>query len=66
MRLSGLEMGLSLAPLAVSVFLFGWRLAAAPRCVRRSKPCADFHLLPLNLRVCAGAAALRKNHASEE
>jgi len=51
MRLSGLEMGLFLALLAVSVFLFGWRLGAVLRRIRRSKPDADFQLLPLLPRV---------------
>jgi Fe-S oxidoreductase len=51
MRLSGLEMGLFLALLAVSVFLFGWRLVVVLRRVRRSKPDADFNLLPLLPRV---------------
>ena len=51
MRLSGMEMGLFLALLAGSVFLFGWRLGAVLRRVRQSKPDADFHLLPLLPRV---------------
>jgi Fe-S oxidoreductase len=51
MRLSGLEMGLFLALLAVSVFLLGWRLVVVLRRVRRSKPDADFELRPLLPRV---------------
>jgi hypothetical protein len=51
MRLSGMEMGLFLALLAGSVFLFGRRLAAVLRRVRQSKPDADFQLLPLLPRV---------------
>jgi Fe-S oxidoreductase len=47
MRLSGLEAGVFVALLAVSVFLFGWRLAAVLRRVRRSKPDADFQLRPI-------------------
>ena len=51
MRLSGLESGAFLVLLAVSVFLFGWRLAVVLRRVRRSKPDADFKLRPLLPRV---------------
>ena len=51
MRLSGLEMGLFLALLAVSVFLFGWRLVVVLCRIRRSKPDADFNLRPLLPRV---------------
>ena len=51
MRLSGLELGLFLTLLAVSVFLFGWRLGAVLGRVHRSKPDTDFHLLPLLPRV---------------
>ena len=51
MRLSGLESGAFLVLLAVSVFLFGWRLVVVLRRVRRSKPDADFKLRPLLPRV---------------
>ncbi len=51
MRLSGLESGAFLVLLAVSVFLFGWRLGVVLRRVRRSKPDADFKLRPLLPRV---------------
>ncbi len=51
MRLSGLELGLFLTLLAVSVFLFGWRLGVVLGRVRRSKPDADFLLPPLLARV---------------
>jgi len=51
MRLSGLEAWIFLLLLAVSVFLFGWRLLGVLRLIRRSKPDADFQLRPLLPRV---------------
>jgi Fe-S oxidoreductase len=51
MRLGGMETGLFLVLLAVSVLLFGWRLVVVLRRVRRSKPDADFKLRPLLPRV---------------
>ncbi|MGO9096829.1 MAG: (Fe-S)-binding protein [Bryobacteraceae bacterium] len=51
MRLSGLELGLFPTLLAISVSLFAWRLGAVLGRVRRSKPDADFHLMPLLPRV---------------